>query len=166
MTRDELERLFFHEVGLALSAEKVGDGLLSAIAQPVKDESLAALLHEEEGQRRPHVAKFEECFNALGARPIDISAPAVEGLRTRFSNFMAMRQAPEAVALFALGTALRFNYLTIAAYEELIHLSRIIGEERCVDCFRGILQHKEKYIDKLEQKIHDMSELACADVRS
>lgn len=153
MSQKDLRDLFVYEAGLAISAEKLGDSMLSEIAYHATDRRLADLLHGEEGRRRVCLAEFESCFESIGGTPLDIPAPSVEALRTRFRDYLVLRRAPGVVDLFVLGTALRFMYLMITTYKELMSLSEHLGEDQCRQSFQNILRHKEEYIERFER--HD-----------
>jgi ferritin-like metal-binding protein YciE len=158
----DLRDLFVYEAGLAISAERSGSSMLGELAYRVKDRGLAELMQDKEKHRRECVAKFESCFEAIGGTPIDVLAPSVEALRTRFKDYTALNRPHGMVDLFILGTSLRFMYFMITVYKELINLSENLGEDRCKQGFQDLLGHKEYYIERFERYGRRMVESASA----
>jgi ferritin-like metal-binding protein YciE len=166
MSTKDLKDLFIYESALAISTEKLGDGMLRGITYHVKDQGLAGLLRDEEKRRRECLAEFESCFYLIGGSALSIPTPGVEALRDRLQNYVVLRRAPEMVDLFVLGTALRFTHFMLAGYKELVDLSEYVGEDRCKQSFQNILRYKEEYAERFEQYSHRMVERAADDAGS
>lgn len=147
-TRD----MFVYEIGQTRNLERMGDRMLSEMADQIQDPELPGLLHDEEEARHRQAANFDACLAALGAAPIEINAPTVEALRERFYSFARLEPAPEALDIFALGTALRLVHAVIAGYKELVGLAGVLGEHECQERMQDNLAHKQRYADRLERR--------------
>ena len=154
--------VFLYELGLTRDLEQAGDEMLSAIARRIHNEDLARLMHEQEESRNRHLADFDSCTTAFGARPLQTSSPMVGALRDRFQASLALDPSAEALDLFVLGTVLRFMYLTIASYSELIDLAGLMGERECERMFRAIATDNQEHLAKIQKQGYEMTQAIMA----
>lgn len=153
-----LRDLLIYQLGMTRTRERRGDLMLSDIANRLQNQDIKQALHEEEERRLEHAANIDACLKALGASPLEENAPVIEGLRQRFFSFSGTEPSPEALDLFALGTALRHTYLVIASYREVVLLAELAGEGACQERLRQNLHHKEQYATRLEQRSRELGQ--------
>lgn len=158
--------MFVYELGRTRNLERTGDRMLSEIADRIQDPELPRMLHDEEEARHRLAANFDSCLRSLGISPTEVDAPVVEALRQRFHTFARMEPSPEALDLYALGTALRLAYTVIAGYKELMDLAQILGEHECERCLRENLTHKEQYATRLQRDGQDIRKRLIMDPAS
>ena len=154
--------VFLYELSLTRDLEQAGDEMLSAIAGRIHNADLARLMHEQENSRNRHLADMDSCMAAFGARPLHASSPIVGALRERFQVSVALDPSAEALDLFVLGTVLRFMYLTIASYSELIDLAGLMGERECERIFRAIATDNQEHLAKIQKQGYEMTQAIMA----
>jgi len=154
---DNTRDLFLYELGETRNFHIAGAAMLSAIAHRIQNRELSEFMHAEEGSRQGNLDRINECLQEFGASPLEHAVPTVEALRQRFQTFVGLSPGPAELDIFVLGTSLRFMYLALVAYKELIELAQYMGESRCRDILRTILVDKEERTRNLERHCRKMT---------
>ncbi|HEX5598453.1 MAG TPA: DUF892 family protein [Micromonosporaceae bacterium] len=149
--------LFLYQMGTQRAAELAGVNLLNLLKGRVQNGELAQTLDELTRDKQHQVNNIKSCMDIVDGSPLETPAPAVGGLRERFELFARMQPAPEILDLFALDVALRLKYLGIVAYQEVIDLGNLLGEDACQQFLQDNLKRKQQNaarLEKLRDKMH------------
>lgn len=156
MAVDSPRALFLYELGVAYEVEVSGTGLFGYLRSRVRNSELSETLHQVEQVKRSQIRNVEACMEHVGRMPVHTQAPAIGGLRERFQLLIRSQPSPEAVDLFALGTARRVKRAGITNLEELMDLSDLLNEQECKRWLGENLKEKRATVALLEQHSHDL----------
>jgi ferritin-like metal-binding protein YciE len=145
------EDLFLYELSAALDAERTFAQLIPMLANAVRDDRVqdGLMAHERETQR--HIRNLDQAIDRLGASPMPVRCHAAEGMRLDFEAFRQQRPSPEALALHALGAAVKTEFYEIATYRGLVAKAELMGVEHVARLLRENLQQEEAAGDWAEQ---------------
>lgn len=161
-TRD----MFVYVLGYTRNLERMGDRVLSGLADRIRDPELPKLLSDEQETRNRQMANFDACLSSLGASPLESGAPFAEALRDEFYSFAGMKPSPAALEIFAIGTALRFAHVVIGGYKELVSLADVLGARECRERMQDNLMHKQRYADRLESRGREVTKRLVAELET
>jgi ferritin-like metal-binding protein YciE len=134
------KKLFLHELGDLLTAERTIAKMLPTMQREAKDEKLAARLRQHLKETETHAQKVEQIFKALGEQPQAVRCPAIEGIRAEQAESSGEASSPELADLLATGIGARIEHYEIASYEGLITMAKAMGEPKVV----GLLEQNLK----------------------
>ena len=126
------KKLFLHELGDLLSAERTIAKMLPAMQQGAKDEKLATRLRQHLKETEKHAQNVEQIFKALGEQARAVRCPAIEGIRAEHEESSGEASSPELADLLATGIGARIEHYEIASYEGLITMAKAMGEPKVV----------------------------------
>src|SRR3982751_6262222 len=97
--------LFLYELAAAYDAERRSSRLLGEAIGEVPDGDAAQVLRTQEREGQQKIRNLDACYQVLGARPLEVPCAAIEGMRTELQVFSQLGPAPQAMEMYALGTA-------------------------------------------------------------
>jgi len=126
------KKLFLHELGDLLTAERTITTMLPGMQSKANDEKLAARLNEHLAETKKHVENVERVFSLLGAQPQALRCPAIEGIRSEQHEAEGEAASPELADLMGVGIGARIEHYEIASYEGLIAMAKSMGETKAL----------------------------------
>ena len=155
--------LFLYKLGVMLKTEKAIEKMLPTLQKEANDPELASGFERHLEQTRQHVTNLEQAFAALGQKPQENPAPAVEGLEQEHKGFAASAADdvwPDVLDMVAAGSASATEHHEIAAYESLVMTARTLGLtgvvpllEENLEQDREMLKGAEQIAQRLAQKV-------------
>ena len=155
--------LFLYKLGVMLKTEKAIEKMLPTLQKEANDGELASGFQRHLEQTRQHVSNLEQAFAALGEKPQEHPAPAVEGLQQEHKGFAASAADdvwPDVLDMVAAGSAAATEHHEIAAYEGLVTMAQSLGLtsvapllEQNLQQDREMLKGAEQIAQRLGQKV-------------
>jgi ferritin-like metal-binding protein YciE len=144
-------KLFLHELGDVLYAERTLVKTLPKLQGEASDEELTLGFEEHLEQTRQHVKNVEEAFEKLGEQPSAEKCPGIEGIKQEHDDFVA-KESPSQDVLdsFLTGAGARTEHYEIAAYEGLVTKAEALGESEVVQLLNENLEQEKAALEKLK----------------
>lgn len=149
MAIDSPRGFFVYELGVARNLELAGTSLYSYLKGCVTDPELKRLLTDLELEKREVLDNVNACMAAISATPQQLPSPIIDGLRTRFTNFLKAKPSTQAVDLYALGIAARIKNIGVIAHEELLAVAELLDEPTCKHRLATNLARKQEFAARI-----------------
>ena len=146
--------LFLYKLGVMLKTEKSIEKMLPTLQKEANDGELASGFERHLEQTRQHVSNLEQAFAALGEKPQENPAPAIEGLEREHKGFAASAADdvwPDVLDMVAAGSAAATEHHEIAAYEALVTMGQRLGLTNVVPLLEQNLQQDREMLNGAEQ---------------
>jgi ferritin-like metal-binding protein YciE len=140
------KKLFLHELGDILTAERVITQMLPTMKNKANDEKLADRLQQHLAETKRHVENIEQVFAVLGEQPKPIRCPAIEGLKAEHEEAEGEASTPELADLVGVGVGARIEHYEIASYEGLIAMAKGMGETKAARLLEGNLDDERSML--------------------
>jgi ferritin-like metal-binding protein YciE len=137
------KKLFLHELGDVLTAERMLTAILPTMENQASDEKLAARLREHLNETRKHVENVNQVFTLLGETPSSVPCPAMEGIKTEQQESEGEASTPELADLLGVGIGARIEHYEIASYEGLVSMAKAMGQTKAVRLLEQNLQDEK-----------------------
>jgi ferritin-like metal-binding protein YciE len=144
-------KLFLHELGDVLYAERTLVKTLPKLQEEASDEELALGFEEHLDQTRQHVKNVEQAFEMLGEKPSAEKCPGIEGITKEHDDFVT-KESPSQDVLdsFLTGAGARTEHYEIAAYEGLVTMAEAMGETDVAELLGENLEQEKEALEKIK----------------
>jgi ferritin-like metal-binding protein YciE len=124
-------KLFTHELGDILYAEKLLVKALPKFAKEATDPALSKKFETHLEETKQHVVNLERVFEQLGEKSTTETCPGIDGIKAEHDEFMKDENPSKKIRdVFLAGAAARTEHYEIAAYKELITMAKALGETK------------------------------------
>ena len=145
-------KLFLHELGDVLYAEKTLVRALPKLQEEASDEELAKGFGDHLEETRQHVKNVEQAFEALGEPAKAEKCPGIEGITKEHDDFVANESpSPEVLNAFLTGAGARTEHYEIAAYEGLVTMAEAMGEDEVARLLSENLEQEKEALGKMQE---------------
>ena len=141
-------KLFEHELGMALGAERKVHTMLGKLEQKAQRQEVKELFRHHRAETEGQIKNLEQAFQTLGADATGHHAEVADGLATETEKMIGMVD-DQLVDDVIVGAAAKNEHVEIAMYEALLTKAQAIGEQDVV----ALLQ------ENLEQEQHTLEEV-------
>ena len=128
MAVDDLTKLFKHELGDLLFAEKTFLKGLKMMAKETSNPAIKQRISEHASETEGHIDTLGRAFEAAGLKARATKCDAALGLKEEHDSFKEEESpTPEMLEAFNLGSGLRVEHYEIAGYRSAIVLAKALG---------------------------------------
>ena len=128
MAIDDMTKLFKHELGDLLFAEKTFLKGLKAMAKETSNPAIKQRILEHASETEGHIDTLGRAFEAAGLKTKATKCDAALGLKEEHDSFKEEEDpTPEILEAFNLGSGLRVEHYEIAGYRSAIVLAQALG---------------------------------------
>ena len=128
MAVDDMTKLFKHELGDLLFAEKTFLKGLKAMAKETSNPAIKQRILDHAGETEGHIDTLGRAFEAAGLKVKATKCDAALGLKEEHDSFKEEEEpTPEILEAFNLGSGLRVEHYEIAGYRSAIVLAQTLG---------------------------------------
>ena len=164
MAVDDMTKLFKHELGDLLFAEKTFLKGLKAMAKETSNPQIKQRILEHAGETEGHIDTLGRAFEAAGLKAKATKCDAALGLKEEHDSFKEEEEpTPEILEAFNLGSGLRVEHYEIAGYRSAIVLAKTLGFDESASLLQQNLEQEEAMAKFLEaQAAGALASLASA----
>lgn len=151
MAVDDLNKLFKHELGDLLYAEKTFLKGLKVMARETSDPAMKDRILRHADETEGQIDTLERAFEAAGLKAKAAKCDGALGLKAEHDGFKEDEEPePEILEAFNLGAGLRVEHYEIAGYRSAIALARALGFEESAALLQQNLSQEEEMARFLE----------------
>ena len=151
MAVDDMTKLFKHELGDLLFAEKTFLKGLKAMAKETSDPTMKQRILQHADETEGHIETLGRAFEAAGLKAKATKCDAALGLKEEHDSFKEEEEpTPEMLEAFNLGSGLRVEHYEIAGYRSAIVLAKTLGFEESASLLAQNLAQEEAMAKFLE----------------
>ena len=151
MAIDDMTKLFKHELGDLLFAEKTFLKGLKAMAKETSNPAIKQRILEHASETEGHIDTLGRAFEAAGLKTKATKCDAALGLKEEHDSFKEEEDpTPEILEAFNLGSGLRVEHYEIAGYRSAIVLAQTLGFSESAALLQQILAQEEAMARFLE----------------
>ena len=151
MAIDDMTKLFKHELGDLLFAEKTFLKGLKAMAKETSNPAIKQRILEHASETEGHIDTLGRAFEAAGLKAKATKCDAALGLKEEHDSFKEEEDpTPEILEAFNLGSGLRVEHYEIAGYRSAIVLAQTLGFSESAALLQQILAQEEAMAKFLE----------------
>ena len=164
MAVDDMTKLFKHELGDLLFAEKTFLKGLKGMAKEVSNPLIKQRILDHAGETQGHIDTLGRAFEAAGFKAKATTCDAALGLKKEHDSFKEdEKPTPEMLEAFDLGSGLRVEHYEIAGYRSAIALAKTLGFDESATFLQQNLAQEEAMAKFLEaQAAGALASLASA----
>jgi ferritin-like metal-binding protein YciE len=152
MAVDDMAKLFKHELGDILYAEKTFLKGLKAMAKETSDPTIKDRILRHHSETEGHITTVQAAFEAAGFSAKATKCDAAIGLKEEHDSFKEEEEpTPDILEAFNLGSGLRIEHYEIAAYRSAIVLAKTLGFDESAALLEQNLAQEEDMARFLEQ---------------
>jgi ferritin-like metal-binding protein YciE len=152
MAVDDMTKLFKHELGDLLYAEKTFLKGLKAMAKETSDPTIKDRILRHHSETEGHVTTLQAAFEAAGFSAKATKCDGALGLKEEHDSFKEEEEpTPEVLEAFDLGSGLRVEHYEIAGYRSAIVLAKTLGFHESAALLEQNLAQEEEMARFLEQ---------------
>ena len=152
MAVDDMTKLFKHELGDLLYAEKTFLKGLKAMAKETSDPTIKQRILQHHAETEGHVTTLQAAFEAAGFSAKATKCDAAIGLKEEHDSFKTDEEpTSEVLEAFNLGSGLRVEHYEIAGYRSAIVLAKVLGFDESAVLLEQNLAQEEEMARFLEQ---------------
>jgi ferritin-like metal-binding protein YciE len=149
------QKLFQHELGLALGAERKVLTTLRKMEQSAQREELKQQFHHHLEETEGQIKNLEQALRAIGADAGAHDADSANGIAAEGEKLLGQVDEP-LVDTVLLGAAAKTEHVEIAMYEGLLTHAEAMDEDDVVSLLKENLEQEEhtlKEVEKAQQKL-------------
>ena len=151
MAIDDLTKLFKHELGDLLFAEKTFLKGLKAMAKETSNPVIKQRILDHASETEGHIDTLGRAFEAAGLKAKATTCDAALGLKEEHDSFKEdEKPTPEMLEAFNLGSGLRVEHYEIAGYRSAIVLAKTLGFDESAALLQQNLAQEEAMAKFLE----------------
>lgn len=151
MAIDDMTKLFKHELGDLLYAEKTFLKGLKTMAKETSNPAIKQRIQEHASETEGHIETLGRAFEAAGLKAKATKCDAALGLKEEHDSFKEEEDpTPEILEAFNLGSGLRVEHYEIAGYRSAIVLARALGFSESAALLQQNLAQEEAMAKFLE----------------
>jgi len=150
------EKLFEHELGLALGAERKVLTTLRKLERSAQRDELKQQFHHHLEETEGQIENLEQAFKALGARAGAHDADSANGIAAEGEKLMG-KVDDELIDAVLLGAAAKTEHVEIAMYEGLITKAEAMGADEVVALLEENLEQEKHTLEEVKQAAQQLS---------
>ena len=151
METNRLKHLYVEELKDLYSAENQMVKALPKMIKAATSEDLRTGFEEHLEQKKGHVSRLEEIFEALEESPKGKKCKGMEGLIKEGGEMIEEDLAPEELDAGLISAAQRVEHYEIAGYGCVSTYAKLLGEDDAAALLRETLEEEKKTDEKLTQ---------------
>ena len=151
MAMQTVKELFQHELGDMYDAEQRIVQMLPQMANECNNAQAKSAIQHHEQQTRQQIKNLEQCFQALGTSPQQVTCTALVGLKQEHDTFLKEQPSKDILTMFDLSASAKTEHYEIAAYRGLIEKATLMGQKDCIRLLQENLGQAEEMAQKVEQ---------------
>lgn len=160
MAVDDMNKLFKHELGDLLYAEKTFLKGMKAMAKETSNPTVKERIVQHAAETEEQIENLERAFEAAGFKAKGTKCDAAIGLKEEHDSFKEEEEpTPEILEAFNLGSGLRIEHYEIAGYRSAITLATALGFEESASLLAQNLAQEEEMAAFLEANAASALEL-------
>ena len=153
MAVDDMTKLFKHELGDLLFAEKTFLKGLKTMAKETSDPTIKERILVHADETEGHIETLGRAFEAAGLKAKATKCDAALGLKEEHDSFKEEEEpTPEILEAFNLGSGLRVEHYEIAGYRSAIVLAKSLGFDESAALLAQNLAQEEAMAKFLESQ--------------
>ena len=150
MAVDDLNKLFKHELGDLLYAEKTFLKGLKVMAKETSDPKMKDRILQHADETEGQIDTIERAFEAAGFKVKAEKCDGALGLKAEHDSFKEDEPEPQVLEAFNLGSGLRVEHYEIAGYRSAIALAQALGFDESASLLQQNLSQEEEMARFLE----------------
>jgi ferritin-like metal-binding protein YciE len=159
---NSVKGLFEEEIRDLYDAEKQLVKALPKMAKAAESEELRTGFEEHLEATKGHVARLEQVFESIGAKPKGKTCEAMKGLVAEGQEVIDSNQESVLHDIQLIGAAKRVEHYEMAAYQTVIKLAEAMGNETAAELLRETLSEEEETDQKLDAMCDELLEGTAA----
>lgn len=160
MAVDDMNKLFKHELGDLLYAEKTFLKGMKAMVKETSNPAVKERIVQHAAETEEQIENLERAFEAAGFKAKGTKCDAAIGLKEEHDSFKEEEEpTPEILEAFNLGSGLRIEHYEIAGYRSAITLAQALGFEESASLLQQNLAQEEAMAKFLEANAASALEL-------
>lgn len=156
-------KLFEHELGMALGAERKILSMLKKVEGQVQDGELKQQIVQHRDETEGQIRNIEQAFQAIGGNATGHHAEVVDGLQQESEKMIEMVD-DALVDAVVLGGVVKTEHLEIAMYEGLITKAEAMGQDDIVALLQENLEQEQRTLQLAEQHAEQLSQRLATSV--
>jgi len=150
------QKLFEHELGMALGAERKVLTTLRKLEQNAQRQELKQQFHHHLEETEGQIKNLEQAFKALGARAGGHEADSANGIAAEGEKLMG-KVDEELIDAVLLGAAAKTEHVEIAMYEGLITKAEAMGADDIVALLEENLEQEKHTLEEVKKASEKLS---------
>ena len=150
------QKLFAHELGMALGAEKKILTTLKKLEREAQQEQLKQQFRHHRDETEGQIRNLEQAFESLGEKPTGRHHETVVGLAEE-TDKMLQKVGDELVDAVLLAGAAKTEHLEIAMYRGLITKAEAMGADDIVALLQENLEQEEHTAPEVARPARELS---------
>ena len=146
------QKLFEHELGMALGAERKVLTTLRKLERSAQREELKQQFHHHLEETEGQISNLTQAFSALGKDPERNPCPAIEGLEKEGKETLQMT-SPELYDTVILAGCAEVEHHEIAAYDGLITMANEMDLDDVVTLLEENLDQEKHTLKEVEKAL-------------
>jgi ferritin-like metal-binding protein YciE len=157
MAINDPQKLFAHELGMALGAEKKILTMLKKLEREAQQEQLKQQFRHHREETEGQIRNIEQAFKALGEKATGRQNPTITGLAEQ-ADVLYDKTDDEILDTVLLGGAAETEHLEIALYEDLITQARAMGEQQVVTLLEQNLEQEQHTLEEVKRASEQLAQ--------
>ena len=154
------KKLFEHELGMALGAERKVLATLRKLEQSARREELKQQFHQHLEETEGQIENVEQALQAIGASG-GHESEAAEGIAAEGEKLLG-KVDEELIDAVLLGAAAKTEHVEIAMYEGLITKAEAMGADDVVALLEENLEQERHTLEEVKQAAEKLSKELAA----
>jgi ferritin-like metal-binding protein YciE len=154
-------KLFEHELGMALGAERKVLATLKKLEQKAQREELKRQFHHHLEETEGQIQNLEQAMQAVGAAG-GHESDAANGIAAEGEKLME-KVDDQLIDAVLLGAAAKTEHVEIAMYEGLITKAQAMGEDDIVALLQENLEQEQHTLEEVRQASQKLSKELAAE---
>jgi ferritin-like metal-binding protein YciE len=149
-------KLFEHELGMALGAERKVLTTLRKLERAAQQDELKQQFHHHLEETQGQIKNLEQAFQSLGARAGAHDADSANGIAAEGEKLMG-KVDDELIDAVLLAAAAKTEHVEIAMYEGLITKAEAMGADDIVGLLEENLKQEKHTLEEVQQAAQKLS---------
>src|SRR4051794_18800425 len=150
------QKLFEHELGMALGAERKVLTTLRKLEKRAQRDELKQQFHHHLEETEGQIKNLEQAFEALGSRAGAHDADSANGIAAEGEKLME-KVDDQLIDAVLLGAAAKTEHVEIAMYEGLIMKAEAMGAGEIVALLQENLEQEKHTLEEVQQAAEKLS---------
>lgn len=151
------EKLFQHELGMALGAERKVLATLRKLEQRAQRDELKQQFHHHLEETEGQIENLERALQAAGAPEGSHQADSANGIAAEGEKMME-KVEEDLIDAVLLSAAAKTEHVEIAMYEGLITKAEAMGAEDVVSLLEENLEQEKHTLEEVKQATEQLSQ--------
>ena len=144
------DKLFEHELGMALGAERKVLATLKKLERLAQRDELKQQFHHHLEETEGQIKNLEQAFQTIGSRAGAHEADSANGIAAEGEK-LAEKVDDDLIDAVLLAAAAKTEHVEIAMYEGLISKAEAMGEEDIVSLLEENLEQEQHTLEEVKQ---------------